>query len=104
MHWNKSILEYKNYNAFLLDYHSFKSQQSSNWSMGVWARLLRLAGTSSLSMILKGDRDPGPKVIQAFEQYFKFSQEEKVYFKILIKVGKITKDPMLKNVIKEEFL
>ena len=85
------IKNYSNYRDFLIDYVNFK-KTNPQWSLGVWKRQLKLKSVSTLTMILKGQRDPGPRLIQSFNQYFKFNEEEKNYFESLVGLQKKVKN------------
>jgi uncharacterized protein (TIGR02147 family) len=88
------VQKYTNYLDFLRNYVSNKKQNPS-WSLGLWKRQLNLKSTSTLTMLLKGQRHPGPKLTQKLSQYFKFDAKDKQYFESLIEIQKKVNDPNL---------
>ena len=80
------IYDFTDYRDFLN--HHAKKKKEAGLSIGAWAKRLQLKGTSSLSMILSGERDPGPKMIDRFISYFGFNESESLYFKTLIYFSK----------------
>ncbi len=83
-----SPLEYKDYRAFLMDYWRQKKTSQPSWSYGVWARKLGLRSSSTLIMILKGDRNPGRALRKDFARYFAWSEKEEEYFTDLVRLEK----------------
>lgn len=84
----KSILEYSDYRKFLRDHAKLKRQKNTRWSIGLWSRKLKLGSTTSLNMILNGQRNPGPSITKRLIEYFNFRSEEKDYFLDLVEIAK----------------
>lgn len=85
----KSILAYSDYREFLRNHVTQKRRRNGRWSIGVWARKLKLGSTTSLTMILNGQRNPGPIITEKLIQYFNFELRERDYFLDLIEIAKI---------------
>jgi uncharacterized protein (TIGR02147 family) len=88
----KSILAYSDYRKFLNDHAKLKRRKNARWSIGLWSRKLKLGATTSLTMILNGQRNPGPVITNRFIEYFKFTLLERDYFLDLIEIAKIRQD------------
>ena len=99
---HEQLYNASSFRSFLRTHFEDKKEQNSNWSLGAWARLMGLSGTSGLSMILNGSRNPGEKVTDELSRYFGFSKDEESYFRNLIKLEKIQKDPELASLLKEK--
>lgn len=99
-----SILDYKDYRLFLRDFYQQKKEQNPLWSYASWAKSLGFNSHATLSMILSGNRNAGKKVVDAFARYFKFNQDEYVYFSKLVSIQKSVKDPTLSIVLVDKYL
>lgn len=73
---------------FLRDYVQEKKSSSPNWSYGVWARQMKLKSSSTLIMIVNGQRNPGPTLTKKFTAFFKFDEKESEYFTALVQLQK----------------
>ncbi len=67
----------------------------------MWAKSLKLSGASSLSMIINGQRHPGPQVSAKLADYFKFNESERSYFLGLISLGKSRNEAEISILLKE---
>ena len=85
---------YSNYRDFLNAYASEKRKKKV-WSLGVWSQQLKLKSSSTLTMVLNGQRHPGKKLTQAFAEHFNFTRTEQKYFETLVNIQKNIKDPKL---------
>lgn len=83
------LFDYNNFRAFLKAYAQDRKRDSASWSYGVWARKLGLKGTASLTMVINGQRDPGPKMVESLIEYFEFRPRQAQFFKTLVKLGKL---------------
>ena len=99
-----SIFSVSDFRSFLRAHHEKKKQEKPNWSMGMWAKIMGISGASALSMVLKGDRNPGPELTKKLNQYFEFNTQERKYFEKLILLEKHKKDPELKSVLIETLI
>lgn len=89
------ITKFMDFRAFLLAHAQESRARNPRWTFGVWAKMLGLKGTASITRILKGERDPGEKLTQALIQYFGFDGDAAEYFKDLIRLHKASQDPRL---------
>ena len=99
---NSDVFEFTDYRCFLNAHALMMKKKTSGWSYGRWAKQLRLKGTASLSMILNGQRDPGPTVSVALIKYFKFDAGQRQYFLDLIRLHKIRDDSRLRVLLMQE--
>lgn len=63
---------------------------------------LGLASTSALTMVVRGQRLPGPKFVEKLADYFDFSQSERDYFFDLVRLQKLTDNPRLSVLLMEK--
>jgi uncharacterized protein (TIGR02147 family) len=97
-----SPLAFKDYRSFLLGHVQFKRAQNPQWSYTVWARQLGLKSSSTLIMILKGQRNPGRSLMDDFARYFRFDARERAYFADLVRLAKAHAEVQLSmNVLQE---
>ncbi|OFZ27113.1 MAG: hypothetical protein A2381_10675 [Bdellovibrionales bacterium RIFOXYB1_FULL_37_110] len=82
------IYDYIDYKQFLSDHFQSKKVSRADYSYGIWAKNLNLKTTASLTMIVNGDRHPGPKLQKHIVSYFKFNKEEADYFADLVQLKK----------------
>ncbi|MGK5089741.1 TIGR02147 family protein [Bdellovibrionota bacterium FG-2] len=75
-----TVLEYGDYRTYLKDRFESEKKRRKHWSYGVWAKELGLQSSSTLIMILNGDRNPGPKLIQQLARYLKLNNTESAHF------------------------
>ncbi len=97
-----NLKTYGDYRDFLKAHFKEKQSQNKTWSQGLWARRLGLKGTSSLTKILTGEREPGKVISDKFIHYFNFNENETSYFCDLIRLSKIKDDPRLKVMLMEK--
>lgn len=90
-----NIFEFTNYRSFLSAYYEDSKKKNLRWSYEVWTRKLGLKNNSSIIKIICGQREPGPKITRKLVDYFKFNNDQKVYFEDLIRLSKAKKDPAL---------
>jgi uncharacterized protein (TIGR02147 family) len=63
---------------------------------------LGFKATTSLTMIINGQRHPGQDTINTFIQYFKFDEKQSEYFADLVRFEKLKTDPRLYDLILKE--
>lgn len=102
MRINLDINKYTDYRAFLKSYAELMKKKNPSWSLGAWAQALNLKTTSSITKILKGERDAGAAITDKLIFYFKFNNEQERYFRDLVRLQKVKKDPMLANILLEK--
>jgi len=87
----QNIFAHSDYRSFLWSY--YENQKSSTWNYGVWAKELKLKDNSSINKIIRGQRHPGPELVQRLSTYFKFKKNEEEYFEKLVDLAKAQKNP-----------
>ena len=97
-----SIRKHTDYRTFLAAHAQDMKRTHPEWSYGVWARRLGLRDTSSITKILNGDRDPGNQITEQLIAYFQFRDKEALYFRDLVRLSKIRKDPRLSVMLMEK--
>lgn len=90
-----NIRKFTDYRSFLLAHVQDMKQSKPDWSYGSWAKRLGLKTTSSITKILDGDRDPGPQISEQMVRYFDFKDKDAQYFRDLISLSKLRKNPRL---------
>lgn len=96
------IQSYTDYRTFLVNYAQKQKNTNKKWTYGVWAKRLGLNSTSSITKVIQGDRSPGKEMTEKMIQYFSFSKDEGEYFKDLIRLQKVKKDPRMAVLIMEK--
>lgn len=102
MNQDNSVLHYSDYRAFLISHAQHMKTRNQRWSYGAWAKRLGLKTTSSITKIVQGKRNPGDSITEKLVDYFKFSPQEAHYFRDLIRLHKVKKDPRLAVVLMEK--
>lgn len=85
-------LQYKDYREFLQAHLQQKRAENPAWSYSVWARQLGLRSSSTLIMILNGQRNPGRALVRDLAKYFQMNSEEEQYFTDLVRLTKARTD------------
>jgi uncharacterized protein (TIGR02147 family) len=83
------IFKFQNYRAFLKSVLEERRERNPRFSLGVWARRLKLSGSSGLVMILKGHRNAGPDLIERMVQEIGLSEKEAEYFRLLTRLDHV---------------
>ncbi|MCB0342126.1 MAG: TIGR02147 family protein [Pseudobdellovibrionaceae bacterium] len=96
-----NVRTYQDYRQFLKDFAEYKRRQNSHWSYGTWAHSLGLKATTSISMIINGQRHPGEQILHSLVEYFGFSPNEESHFRNLVALAK-SNETHLKNILKKE--
>lgn len=84
----QSIFEFGDYRAFLWSHVRRQKEQKPDWTLGQWAKRIGFSSTSSLTKVLNGDRELGPKAQQKIVRYFTFSKAESEQFAMLVALAK----------------
>lgn len=95
------VLNFSDYKSFLRSFHEEKKLLQASWTYGRWAQLLKLGGTSVLTMIINGNRHPGSVVTQKLIRFFDFNKSEEQHFKNLVLLQKVSTDPELSLMVME---
>lgn len=95
MHKDLTIQKFTDYRTFLVAHAQEMKQKKRSWSYSLWSKNLGLKATSSLTKIIQGHREPGELITKKLIQYFKFDDKQAAYFKDLVRLKKIQRDPKL---------
>lgn len=98
----ESIFKYTDYRSFLHSYAHDAKRKNPRWSYGQWAMQLELKGTASLTMVINGQRRPGPLMTQRLSDFFRLKGKEREYFQDLIRLEKVKDDPRLSVLLMEQ--
>lgn len=90
------VTEFADYRAFLKAYYADARLKNPRFSYGAWAKKLHTKDTSTLTKIIKGQRDPGPRLTEQFIAYFKFNESEAKYFRSMVQLEKIQGESSLR--------
>lgn len=102
------LYDFSDYRDFFQAYIKAEKKKNPNWTVQTWAYTMGMTNMTFLNFILKGQRLPGKKGTAQFVKYFKWNEEDKEYFKLLVEKEKsksITMQPLfLKqiNTLKKE--
>jgi uncharacterized protein (TIGR02147 family) len=97
-----SIYDFTSFRSFLKSHAEAAKATNPHWSYSTWAKKLGLQGTASLTMVVNGQRNPGPQLMQSLTAYFDFSEAEKAFFENLINLEKVGEDTGLKYLVLRE--
>jgi uncharacterized protein (TIGR02147 family) len=101
MNKTKKLIEYQDVRQYMWDHVQLKKSENPSWSFGMWARALGLKATSSITMILHGQREIGPSIMRKLIHYFQFNEFEAQHFVELVKLSKLKRDPYLKKLLEK---
>ncbi len=90
------VTEFTDYRAFLKAYYADARLKNPRFSYGAWSKKLNTKDTSTLTKIIKGQRDPGPRLTEQFITYFKFSESEAKYFRSMVQLEKLQEESSLR--------
>lgn len=90
------VTEFADYRAFLNAYYADARMKNPRFSYGAWAKKLHTKDTSTLTKIIKGQRDPGPRLTEQFITYFKFNESEAKYFRSMVQLEKLQEESSLR--------
>lgn len=79
-----NIKEFQNALTFLQQYYANRKSQDRQFSYEVWAQELSLKSRSYLRLVIVGQRPINEALVQAFTNFFKFTDEEAEYFSVLV--------------------
>jgi len=92
-----SVFDYTDYRAFLSDVLTARRLTHPRFSLGSWAKRLKLGSSSMLVMILKGQRNPGDDLLEKLVADLKLRVREAAFFKDLVKFEKCKNDLELRS-------
>ncbi len=96
------ITKFLDYRAFLLAHVQEARAKNSRWTFGMWARLLGVKGTASITRVIQGEREPGKLLTERLVCYFDFHPDEAQYFQDLIQLHKVRNDAKLSVALLEK--
>ena len=97
-----SIRQFTDYRTFLIAHAQDMKRIRPEWSYGSWAKRLGLKATSSITKIIHGEREPGEQITEQLVTYFQFDERDATYFRDLVRLNKIRKDPRLSLLLLEK--
>ncbi len=97
-----NLYQFTDYRTYLVAYAQDMKHKRKQWSYGAWARVLGLKSTSSITKIVQGQREPGEEITERLIKYFEFSDKQARYFRDLIQLEKINRDPKLSVLLIEK--
>jgi len=104
MEKNAQVYDFQDYRSFLASVLQSRKKRLSRYSIGAWARRLDLNSSSTLIMILKGTRNPGPELIQKLVKDLKLQGSEEKYFRDLVQLAKTRKDEYARQTLLEKLI
>jgi uncharacterized protein (TIGR02147 family) len=97
-----SVFKYHNYRDFLNSYVDISKSLNPRWNLSSWARQMGIIKVTSLNVILTGQRRIGAKSLDKIIRFFRFSQEEEAYFRLLVRREEMRDDKVVQEMIDEE--
>lgn len=95
------ITQFTDYRAFLLCHAKAMKKRNVQWSYSAWAKRMKLKSASSITKIIHGKREPGATILERMESYFAFAPREAEYFRDLVALHKVKRDPRLSALLME---
>lgn len=102
MSTRENLTQYLDYRTFLVAHAQDQKRRSPKWTYGAWAKRLGLRGTASITRVLQGQRDPGPQMVEELIRYFAFGEREAEYFRDLVRLNKMKRDPKMSSILLEK--
>lgn len=96
-----NVCQFIDYRTYLAAYSQEMKQRKPHWSYGAWARSLGLKSTSSITKIIQGKREPGPRITDRLVDYFAFNDKQARYFRNLVQLRKVHQDPRVSAMLIE---
>jgi len=96
-----SVFNYTDYRSFLIDWHNEKKRQKPSWTLGVWSKKINAQSPATLTMILKGQREPSLDLARRIFDSMVLKANEREYMINLVRLKKVKDDPCLVALIIE---
>ncbi|MBT4792269.1 MAG: TIGR02147 family protein [Halobacteriovoraceae bacterium] len=93
---------HSDYRSFLKHYYEYRKELRPGFSFKVWANKLGLKSSSSLIMILKGQRTPSDSLVHKLNDYFDFNTKQRAYFEGIVLLERNQNRPQLYQRIKKD--
>jgi len=87
------VFEYVDYRTWLKDCHRARREARPGWSYHTWAKRVGLRSASTLVMIVGGQRNPSPRVVDALSRWGQLDPERSGYLHALVDLERRRKDP-----------
>ena len=85
------LFRYIDYRQFLEDVFQGRKSNDRKYTFGKWSKELGMASVSGLTMILKGQRHPGPELIKKLIKNLELNKKEAHFFEALVLAKKNSK-------------
>lgn len=89
---NVSILNYTDYRSYLRDHMKAVKSRNPRFSFQAWARRMGLRSQSTLVMIVNGQRNPGPALVEDIINDLRLEGREASFFRDLVFLEKCPTD------------
>ena len=96
-----SVLNYSDFRTYLRDLTAARKARTPGFQFASWAKRLGLRSHSSLVMILQGQRNPGPDLVERLVKDLRLTGKEAAFFRDLICLEKCAKGSAMEEVVKE---
>ncbi len=89
---NVSIYDFKDYREYLKEVFEERKAKFGKYSFKRWSEELGLSSVSGLTMVIKGQRNPGPSISEKLISNLNLDQKEEEYFLKLVDFTKTSKN------------
>src|SRR5690349_25170844 len=80
----ESIFAYTDYRLYLADFFEERKRQNKHFSLRMLAERSGFKARDYLMRVMRGDRNLSPDGAERLSKYFRFSEKQAEYFRILI--------------------
>lgn len=85
------LFSYIDYRLYLEDVFNERKKLDRKYTFGKWAKELGISSVSGLTMIIKGQRHPGPKLLKKLIKNLELNEKEADFFHDLVQAKKNAK-------------
>jgi uncharacterized protein (TIGR02147 family) len=82
------VTQFQDFRPFLTAAFQARKRKNPRFSLGAWAKLLGLRSSSTLIMILKGERNPGKELVEKLVADLRLGSYEADHFRCLVSLAK----------------
>ncbi len=86
------ISDFKDFREYLSAIYEYRKIVNKKYTYKIWAQELGLSSVSGLTMVLKGQRSPGPSLREKLIKNLNLEKEESSYFEKLVNIAKTAKN------------
>lgn len=97
-----NIYGYADFRLFLKERFEEVKKQRPGWSYAGWAKRVGVRSPATLFMLVHGQRNPGPKLIELLIKDLKLNEKEAEFFRDLVRLKKVRNDPALTVLLMEK--